>query len=82
MPGYCTGFLWSLAIEYPSLVPTHAETQPPLGREMAAVCQPHSTAGFEQEMRETFSRENYGEFLVSRMQLPWLEMCQVRMVHA
>lgn len=33
-------------------------------------------------MRETFSREKYREFLVSRMQLPGLEGCQIRMVHS
>lgn len=48
---------------------------------MTAVRQPRGAASFEQEMREVFSRENYGEFLVSRMQLPRLEKCQVRMVH-
>ena len=68
--------------KYPSLVLVRVETRPPLGSHMAAVCQPHSTAGFEQEMREPFSGENYREFLVSRMQLPWLEVCQAGMVHA
>lgn len=67
--------------KYPSLVLVRIETQPPLGIHMTAVCQPPSTAGFEQEMREPFSGENYREFLVSRMQLPWLEVCQARMVH-
>lgn len=71
MPGYSAGSLWSLGHRHiPALF------------QAAAVCQPHGTAGFEQEMREPVPGENSREFLVSRMQLPRLEVCQVTVVHA
>lgn len=49
---------------------------------MAAGSPPHAASWFEWEMREPFSRESSGEVLVSRMQLPRLETCQVRMARA